>query len=500
MSRQSLGQAYDLEQAGRFHDAGELYERLLQRHPNHPALLWGQGRCLMHFKLREAAATVLEQAVRVYPAHEQMVEDVITRLLVLGKPDVALRLSDRGIKDFPENSGIKIQRGDALRVIGRDDEAIAIYRDILERTPGHPGVTLSLVNSLRHNEQMEEALLMARECLADGVVTGLERAGLVNELAQIEDSKGNYQQAFAALIESGEIALDTAQARAVDSEPYLRRVASYQQWVESNGLPVSAPGADSEDDRLVFLLGFSRSGTTLLESMLTAAPGVASSGEAPLIDAALSVIASSGVSIENTLDAMGPENAELLEKARAEYWRKLKVSYGDDFKVFIDKQPMNTLYIAHIRILFPNARIIFCMRDPRDVCLSCFFQWFGVNGTNKLFLDWDATADFYARVMNYWLEVKPLVNDAVCEVRYEELVRDFPGQIRALAASIGIPWDDAILSFAQANQQRFYTTPSNRAVREGVKQDKMQRWKHYPWAFEEVDSALSPLLERLGYA
>jgi Tfp pilus assembly protein PilF len=498
--RQQLARAYDLEESGQLREAGRMYEQLLKTHPNHPALLWGQGRCFMHFKLREAAATVLEQAVSVYPAHEQMVEDVIGRLVKLGKPDTALRISDKALKDFPASTGILINRGDTLSAMGRDEDAIALYREVLQLLPEHAGVTLSLVRSLRNKGEIDEAIAEAQQGLAVTTEPGLVRAGLLNQLAHCQDSQGDYEHAFPIMVESGAMALATPQARSVDSEAYLRRLDSYQQWLDVNELPVPTPSACEADSRLVFVLGFPRSGTTLLESMLIAAPGVISSGEAALLDAAISKIMSSGVSIENTLDAMGPGSQELLAEARSEYWRRLQASYGNDYQVFIDKQPMNTLYLAHIKILFPNAKIIFCQRDPRDVCLSCFFQWFLINGTNKLFLDWQTTADLYSKFMNYWSKLEPVLGDTVYKVRYEELVGDFPQKIRELVKYAGIPWDDSILSFSEINREKYFTTPSNRAVREGVKKTAVQRWEKYPDAIRQVEDLLSPIVERFGYS
>ena len=449
----------------------------------------------MRFQLRRPAVEALVRAVEVYPRHEEMVKDVIGRLNTLGEPETALRLAKSAEANFPANSGILVLKGEALQTLGRDREAAFCYRSVLLRDPHMGSAALGLATSLRNQGDIEAATATALEGIA--VTSGLDQAGLYNELGRCEQLAGRYDAAFDAIRTSGRLLLDTAQARAVDSKTYLSRLASYH--ADLADYPAGDQGTDETGSGLVFLLGFPRSGTTLLESILTAPEGIASSGEAPMIDAALAVFMSAGVGVDGLLRAIYSADASQLQSARAAYMRKLDSSYGSGHRVFIDKQPLNTLYAPHIRLLFPGARILFCVRDPRDVCLSCFFQWFALNGTNKLFLDWRTTADFYARTMDYWLHVKPLLGNAACQLRYEDLVADLPGELRRLTAALGLPWDEAMLAFREHNRDQYFTTPSNRDVRSGLRADRQQRWKNYPREIAEVADLLTPAIRAFGY-
>jgi hypothetical protein len=454
----------------------------------------------MELGLRNPAATALVEAAAGSAVHEKMVEDIVARLILLGRPELAQSICRSALAAFPGSVGIRIQQGDALRALGRDEDATSIFREVLKVAPGHVGATLSLVSSLRNSGHVDESLAMARDALGRSAAPGLNRAGLLNEVAHCEDARGNYELAFRALTESGAMVLDTPQARSVDSTPYLQRLAAYQSRVLENGLPDQAALPAIDKPRLVFVLGFPRSGVTLLESILSAAPGVVSSGDIPMLGAALARVLSSGVTPEDMLDRMGPQDQELLQQARDDYLGKIEAAFGKGIKVFVDKQPMNVMYLAQIRLLFPEASVVFCQRDPRDACLSCFFQWFALNATNKLFYDWRDTAAFYAQVMDYWFTLEPLVGNAVHCIRYEELVADVPTRLPRLAEALGIPWDDAMLSFAGPDRDQVILTPGKRAVSEAVNTERAQRWKCYPQAIAEVESLLAPAIERLGYA
>jgi hypothetical protein len=160
---------------------------------------------------------------------------------------------------------------------------------------------------------------------------------------------------------------------------------------------------------------------------------------------------------------------------------------------------MNIIYLAHIKLLFPEAIIIFCERDPRDVCLSCFFQWFHINSSNKHFLRWHDTATFYRQVMDYWLVLRPLLGDSAYTLRYEEFTGDFEGEAKRLFDFLRLSWDDGLLMFQEKNRERYFHTPSNQAIHDGIKAAATPRWHRYPGPIAEVQTLLEPIIRELGY-
>ena len=160
---------------------------------------------------------------------------------------------------------------------------------------------------------------------------------------------------------------------------------------------------------------------------------------------------------------------------------------------------MNTIYLAHIRLLFPEARIIFCERDPRDVCLSCFFQWFQINSSSKHFLRWRDTATFYRQVMDYWLLLRPLLGDLAYRLRYEDFTGNFEREAKKLFDFLRLRWDEELLAFQEKNRERYFHTPSNQAIHKGVQAAATPRWHRYPGPIAEVRTLLDPILGELGY-
>ena len=488
-----------LEKAGRFNEAGRAYQQLLEQNPGHPDLLWGLGRCMMHFGWRNNAAQLLQQAVAAYPTHPVLTEDVIRRLILLGHPKAALLLSERAEARFPKLVSVSLHKVDALRLLNRHEEAIPLLRGILNSANPPAGAELRLIACLRQAGRAKEALQLAAQTLPDFGGSPLEQAGLLNEMAHAQETLGDYQSAFQSLIRSGDIARRSQEVQSVDAEKFPRMLRSHLSWLQTRGIPIAADYSADYDERLVFQIGFPRSGTTLVESLLAAHSKVQTSGEAALWSSVMDTLLGAGLQLDKLLEEIPRQPIELLERARNAYWNKVWAEFGRDFDLFIDKQPMNIIFLAPIRLLFPRARIIFCARDPRDVCLSCFFQWFQINPSNIHFLDWHDTATFYRQVMDYWLTLRPVLADSAYTLHYEKLVGEFELESKKLFNFLRLNWEDELLAFQGKNRDRYFHTPSNQAIRERVEATASSRWHRYPDAIEEVQSLLEPIVKELGY-
>lgn len=495
-----LQQLRKLEQAGRFNEAGQTYQQLLAQNPGHPELLWGLARCMMQLGWRNNAAQLLQQAVAAYPTNQVLTEDAIKRLILVGHPKAALHLCEEAKTRFPELVSITLHRVDALRLLNRYEEAIPLLRRILRDTATPPaGTDLRLIACLRKTGNSREALQLATQVLPSDSGNLLEQAGVLNEMANAQESLGEYQAAFDSLCRSGEIARRSKEAQSVDVEKFPRLLRSHLAFLKAQGLPIPPDYSGNDHPRLVFQVGFPRSGTTLVESVLAAHSQVKTSGEAPLWNSVMDTLLAAGLRADTMLEEIPRQPIELLEKARQAYWNKVHAEFGSEFDLFVDKQPMNLMFVAPIKLLFPEATIVFCERDPRDVCLSCFFQWFDFNPSTIHFLDWHDTATFYRQVMDYWLVLKPLLADSAYTLRYEELVADFEPEAKKLCGFLQLKWEEDLLAFQERNRDLYFHTPSNQAVRGDVEATVTPRWHHYPEAIAESQPILDPVLRELGY-
>jgi hypothetical protein len=249
------------------------------------------------------------------------------------------------------------------------------------------------------------------------------------------------------------------------------------------------------DDRRspVFLVGFPRSGTTLLDTFLMGHEAVTVLEEVALLDEARRSI--------GDLAELPRRTPSELRRARDAYFAALDEHVGSGFDgLVIDKLPLNLLAAPLIHVLFPEARIIFAQRHPCDSVLSCFMQAFALNDSMACFLDLRTSADFYDAAMTLWLRSADALPLNSRTLVYEELVADPEAALRPLVAFLGIAWQDRLLDHrATAATRDAINTPSYSQVTQPLTRSASGRWRRYRAEIEPVLSILLPWAERLGY-
>jgi hypothetical protein len=247
----------------------------------------------------------------------------------------------------------------------------------------------------------------------------------------------------------------------------------------------------------VFLVGFPRSGTTLLDQILASHPEISTVEERDTFInfAATLVPADSGLAACAALD----DGA--IERLRSAYWQQVQAGlHGAPMKrVFVDKLPLNAVFLPIIYRLFPTAKIVFAVRDPRDVVLSCFQQRFGMNAAMFQLLRLDTAARYYDAVMRLVRVSRAKFPLAVHEVRYESVVADFDGTVKGLLDFLGVPWDEAVRSYAETAKSRAIGTPSAAQVVQPLYATSKGKWCNYRSFMEPVLPVLEPWVAGFGY-
>ncbi|MCP5370225.1 MAG: sulfotransferase [Hyphomicrobiales bacterium] len=308
------------------------------------------------------------------------------------------------------------------------------------------------------------------------------------------DRIGDFDAAVAAQDRSAALHARSPQARAIDPAGLLDLVRAMAAALPAGHTAAwAAPGPDGLPPDPVFLVGFPRSGTTLVERALAAHPAITASDEYPALDRVVEAVAG----YPGGLDGLsGPDLARL----RALYWQVTEAAFGPDVRQgrYLDKAPMNIVHLGAVRRLFPAARVIVALRDPRDVCVSCFLQDFALNDAMAHFLTLDGAARFYAAVMDLWRHYEATLDLAMLAYRYEDAVADFEGTMRRLVDFIGEPWDPAVAS-REARARTVVATPSYRDVGSEVYARSVGRWRHYAGVMGGALPVLAPLVEAFGY-
>jgi len=497
-------QAEALAVEGRYRDAGQLLNRALALAPNDPLTITDIGRVLVAENRLEEAIRAFEAAVTVHPGLAAAWLELGSVRDIVGD-DAGARAAYEQVRSLvPGNAEawaalatIALRHGDVAQARQLAEEAI-------RRQPDHPGAGLVLASAEVERGNTAEALARLEGLLARNALDERQLPVALGRLGDALDRLGRTQEAFDAYTRMNDETVRANDARFGDGgriESHLKLVLRLTRWFErqdpADWREGTAPcGAASPVRRHVFLLGYPRSGNTLLENILASLPDVRALEERPtLADSDLAFLRD-----DSTLDQLTHLDPALAERQREAYWRRVRAEVQDvDGKVFVDMAPLNGIKLPMIARLFPDAVVVLCRRDPRDVVLSCFRRHFRVNASTYQMTGLERAARHYDAVMRLvelHLAVLPL---PVHVVHYAALVADFDASTRALAEFVDVPWTEAVREFSRTAAAREVRTVSATQVRRGLF-DGTRQWERYREQMAPVLPVLDPWVKKFGYA
>ena len=247
------------------------------------------------------------------------------------------------------------------------------------------------------------------------------------------------------------------------------------------------------------MFGFPRSGTTLLDTILRSHPMIDVIEEKPATNNLINTLNNL---TNNSLININDIDDKKIEEINLNYFNEI-TSYTkkiDSKKIFIDKMPLNIIYIAEIQKIFPEAKFIISLRHPCDCVLSSFIQNFKLNDSMSNFLNLNDTARLYDLVMKLYTIYKKKFSFNFTEVKYENIVTNFNSEIKTLLEFLEIPWDDSVLEYQKtANQRERIFTPSYDQVIKPLYTKSIGRWIKYKSKLSSVYSTLKPWIREFGY-
>ena len=434
-------------------------------------------------RLEEAYAAYCE-VIRLKPDHVNSWLNRAFLMTELGSLDEALASYRQALSLDPQCATAAVGEAWILEKRGEFDQAYARLQPFLDSE--HPDVFAAVVFAAlcRPLGRCDEAVDLMERLLAQGgpSLDNPQRATLHYELGRLYDKKNAFDAAFRHFAQGNEL---KGQSAPFDAREHAQHIDALIQTYNSSFL-AQAPRPRERSQRPVFIVGMPRSGTSVVEQILASHPAVFGGGELLTMHAM----------VKDLPGLLGGHTAyplcvsyltqEHVDQLAQRYLEHLKTLSPDAARV-TDKMPTNFLHLGLINILFPEARVIHCMRDPLDTCLSCYFQNFG---------PWDSyTQDLrslgvfyreYLRLMAHW---KAVLDIPILDVQYEELVADQEVISRKMIEFCGLEWDENCLRFFES--KRTVATASHDQVRQPIYQRSVGRWKNY-------EAYLEPLKESLA--
>ncbi len=387
----------------------------------------------------------------------------------------------------------------------RTDDAGAIIERALHAYPSHEGVRLMHGKWLRQCRKYHEAEITLLELVSNTSLSPDVRAAAGYELAAVLDAEGCYDEAFEAAIEAKAL-LRSGAAPAMktyrEKQTRLRQLSTtidakvIERW-RATGRTDLQPAR-----KLSLLCGYPRSGTTLLEYVLDAHPDVVSADETGVFQTKaypeLSRNLSDRTPYVAAIDSITPRN---LRRIRTEYFDGIESHLGSRVgeRMLVDKNPGMTFDVPLMSRVFPDCKFLVALRDPRDVCISCFMQAWPVLPDTISWLSAEGTVENYVATMGLWLVMKPALGNSAIEVRYEDIVHKLQENARRALSFLGLPWDDRVLRFTENAQAKVVRSPTYVEVAKPVYTNAIGRWRNYQKHFEPHFEKLTPLLKAFGY-
>ena len=430
----------------------------------------------------DESMTVIESALALSPDNVSARNNLARTMRELGDADGALEHLSESLRLDSTRGDTHNYIGKCLIALGKSEQAVEHFRKSISLDPGFVMAWENLARARKfNNHDREEIARLKRVVETEGLLDAM-KVSLHFALGKMEDDCGEYDRAFAHYREA-----NTIKAKTMVFDADLHRYSTTQK-IESldRRLFQSKKDLGNDSELPVFIVGMLRSGTTLVEQILSSHRHIHGAGELNVMTNVRAAGPGAVDSPDVYVEALKTLTAANIQKLAEGYLLQLMRGAGNSCRV-TDKMPHNYLHLGLIAIVFPRARIVHCRRNPMDNCLSIYFQH--LDSLNPYASDLRAIGQWYheyQRLMEHWKSVIPV---PIHEVDYEQLVADQESTTRAMVEFCGVDWDPSCLEFQ--NNRRAVLTASDWQVRQTMYTGSVERWKNYRKHLGPLQQALA---------
>ena len=436
----NLGNTYN--DLGRHEEAIASYSRAIQIRPDYAEAHSNLGNAFNDLGRYEEAFASYSKAIQIRPNAADVYVNMAALLVHLGRHEDAIANYAKAIEIRPDNVEAYCGLCGLLESLNRISEFKNAVRTANDRcASSHPSI-MRLTGLLAFREKNYQEAKSILERIDATQLPESEQVSLFKLLGQVCDKLGDYGQAFQLFRSANAISARSRAVKKFEGGKFLKRIETLIQSYET----VPARGWNDQDPGNstkvpVLLVGFPRSGTTLLDTILMGHERISVIEEKPLVAKMVGWLD----------DDQRYERLSTLSQgdlvALSDIYESEEAKYRDGTRnadVVIDKHPFDLVNIALVNRVFPRAKVILALRHPCDCVLSCFMQTFRPNSALVNFLDLRDAAVLYDRVMSLWQAYEKALSFEHYVVKYEDLVEDLPGTVAPLLEFLGLPWDEKI--------------------------------------------------------
>ena len=501
--RPQYAEAVEALNAGDWRKAQTLSMDLVRRVPDHGGVYFVAGVAARELLQVPLAIQCLGRAVDLNPKRADYAAQLARALSQASLPRQSIEVADKAVALSPTDAMTYDTLGVVYSQANAYEKAMQMFQRLVELQPGHPNHRFNLATSLIHSGDMAAAERELDECVR--ITPGFWKAHLTLAQLRKHTASNNHLERLGEMLAAAgddteaQLFLNLAMAKEYeDLEDYTRAFEHLQAGKSAGGrgrgytsahdaglfgaVEQEFPGprqgdGESDTSEPIFVFGMPRTGTTLVERILSSHPEVYAAGE----------LQGFGVALKRASGSITPPlfDMDMIQRAKNIDWDGLATEYIDSTRPatghlphFVDKLPHNFLFAGYIANALPDAKLICVRRDPMDTCLSNFRQLFSENSRGHDYsydlLDVGRYYVQFDRLMAFWNRQFP---GRILEVKYESVVDDLEANARRLLDSCGLSWDDACLDFQ--NNAAPVATASAVQVREPIYRSAIQRWKRY---------------------
>jgi tetratricopeptide (TPR) repeat protein len=494
--------AADLWKRCDFEQCAEIMERASRLDPANSGILLDLGAVYGKSYDYAAAERCFEKAIRVAPNKTEALRIAGLRCLNFNSYEMAERFFQRTIEQKDAPPDIFIQLAEIYERRHRFDDANQYIERAL-RVDSHSGAAmLARARLERQRSRLGDAEQLLRSIPSTAGKDVL--VGKHYELGGILDRQKRYDEAMTAFLEAKAL----MQADAAPHAAELRVIRSRFRLLTASLTPEMLErwfdfGRELQPQyRLALLGGNPRSGTTLLEQVLDSHPEIISAEETEIFhNSAYMPLVRSLPDNAPLVSVLESASKPALQRSREAYFRSVGLFHGNPVgsRLLIDKNPSLTFLIPALVRIFPEIKLIIALRDPRDVCLSCFMQSLAAGQVSTAYLTLGDTVEEYTTLMSTWTTIRPLIKNSHLEVKYEDMVENLEGVARRTLEFLGVPWDAGVLRFDEHARTKLVRSPTYADVTKPVYKTAVARWRNYEKYLQPHLEKLAPFVKAFGY-